>query len=194
MRVMLLIKGDPEPGAMPSQELFEAMGRYNDELRDAGVLLDLAGLHPSGEGKRVRFSNGERAVVDGPFDEKDAVAGYWILEVSSIEDAVGWAKRVPFEALARIYPGEYGAEGEVEIRQGSRLRGDRGDTPRSPAPTTRLPWGSVRLSRDGRGRGHVPSARACEPERADLVICRRSAPRSRTGTRRMPGILPLASS
>jgi hypothetical protein len=88
-----------------------------------GVLLDLAGLHRSGEGKRVRFSNGERAVVDGPFDEKDAVAGYWILDVSSMEDVVGWAKRVPFEALARIYPGEYGAEGEVEIRQVFEIEG-----------------------------------------------------------------------
>ena len=123
MRVMLLIKGDPESGAMPSQELFEAMGRYNDELRDAGVLLDLAGLHPSGEGKRVRFSGGERAVVDGPFGEKDAVAGYWILDVPSMEDAVVWAKRLPFEALARIYPGEYGAEGEVEIRQVFEMEG-----------------------------------------------------------------------
>ena len=123
MRVMLLIKGDPEPGAMPSQELFEAMGRYNDELRDAGVLLDLAGLHPSGEGKRVRFSNGERAVVDGPFGEKDAVAGYWSLDVPSMEDAVAWAERLPFEALARIYPGEYGAEGEVEIRQVFEMEG-----------------------------------------------------------------------
>ena len=123
MRVMLLIKGDPEPGAMPSQELLEAMGRYNEELKDAGVLLDLAGLHPSGEGKRVRFSGGERAVVDGPFDEKDAVAGYWILDVPSMDDAVVWAERLPFEALARIYPGEYGAEGEVEIRQVFELEG-----------------------------------------------------------------------
>ena len=117
MRVMLLIKGDPESGAMPSQELLEAMGRYNDELKQAGVLLDLAGLHPSGEGKRVKFSGGERAVIEGPFGEKDAVAGYWILQVESMDEALEWANRIPFEALARIYPGEYGAEGEVEIRQ-----------------------------------------------------------------------------
>ena len=117
MRVMLMIKGDPEPGATPSDELLAAMGRYNEDLRTAGVLVDLAALHPSGEGKRVRFSQGERTVVEGPFGEKDAVAGYWILEVSSMDEAVGWAKRAPFEALARIYPGEYGAEGEIEIRQ-----------------------------------------------------------------------------
>ena len=123
MRVMLLIKGDPEPGAVPSEELLSAMGRYNDELKDAGVLLDLAGLHPSGEGKRVRFSEGERSVVDGPFGEKDAVAGYWVLEVPSMDEAVDWARRLPFEALARIYPGEYGAEGEVEIRQVFEMEG-----------------------------------------------------------------------
>ena len=117
MRVMLMIKGDPEPGARPSEELLAAMGKYNDELKQAGVLLDLAGLHPSGEGKRVKFSGGERIVIDGPFGEKDAVAGYWILQVGSLDEAVEWANRVPFEALARIYPGEYGAEGEVEIRQ-----------------------------------------------------------------------------
>jgi hypothetical protein len=94
------------------------MGRFNDELMEAGLLLDLAGLHPSGEGKRVRFSEGNRTVIDGPFAEtKEAIAGYWILQVESMDEAVEWAKRVPFEALARIYPGEYGATGEVEIRQ-----------------------------------------------------------------------------
>ena len=118
MRVMLMIKGDPEPGAMPSDELLAAMGKYNDELREAGVLIDLAGLHPSGEGKRVKFSDGNRTVIDGPFGEsKEPIAGYWILDVKSMDEAADWAKRVPFEALARIYPGEYGAEGEVEIRQ-----------------------------------------------------------------------------
>lgn len=120
---MLLIKGDPETGAMPSEELLAAMGKYNDELKDAGVLVDLAGLHPSGEGKRVRFSGGERSVVDGPFGEKDAVAGYWVLQVQSMDEAVEWANRLPFEALARIYPGEYGAEGEVEIRQVFEMEG-----------------------------------------------------------------------
>ena len=117
MRVMLMIKGDPAPGARPSDELLAAMGKYNDELKEAGVLLALEGLHPSGEGKRVKFSGGKRSVIDGPFAEKDAVAGYWVLQVATMDEAVDWANRVPFEALARIYPGEYGAQGEVEIRQ-----------------------------------------------------------------------------
>jgi hypothetical protein len=118
MRVMLMIKGDPDPGAEPSEELFAAMGRYNEELKEAGVLLDLAGLLPSSEGRRVRFSGGERTVVDGPFAESKAlVAGYWILQVKSMDEAVEWAGRFPFEAFARIYPGEYGAESELEIRQ-----------------------------------------------------------------------------
>jgi hypothetical protein len=118
MRVMLLIKGDPEPGAAPSEELLAAMGGYNDELQTAGVLLDLAGLLPSAEGRRVRFAEGDRTVVDGPFPEsRQLIAGYWILQVPSMEEAVAWAKRAPFEALSRIYPGEYGATGEIEIRK-----------------------------------------------------------------------------
>jgi hypothetical protein len=118
MRVMLMIKGDPEPGAAPSGELLAAMGRYNDELKQAGVLLDLAGLLPSAEGRRVRFSGGERSVVAGPFAEsKTLIAGYWILQVKSMDEAVEWAERFPFEAFSQIYPGEYGAESEVEIRQ-----------------------------------------------------------------------------
>ena len=124
MRVMLMIKGDPEPGAAPSDELLAAMGRYNDELMKAGVLLDLSGLHPSAEGRRVKFSGGNRTVIDGPFAEsKELIAGYWILQVKSMDEAVEWAERVPFEALSRIYPGEYGAEGEIEIRQLFELDG-----------------------------------------------------------------------
>jgi hypothetical protein len=118
MRVMMMIKGDPEPGAAPSEELLTAMGRYNDELKTAGVLLDLVGLLPSAEGRRVGFSGGDRTVIDGPFPEsKELIAGYWILQVRSMDEAVEWAKRAPFEALSRIYPGEYGATGEIEIRQ-----------------------------------------------------------------------------
>jgi hypothetical protein len=118
MRVMLMIKGDPEPGAAPSEELLTEMGSYNEELQQAGVLLDLAGLLPSAEGRRVKFAEGNRTVIDGPFPEsKQLIAGYWILQVPSMDEAVEWAKRAPFEVLARIYPGEYGATGEIEIRK-----------------------------------------------------------------------------
>ena len=118
MRVMLLIKGDPQPGAAPSEELLGAMGSYNDELKEAGVLIDLAGLLPSAMGRRVQFSGGNRTVIGGPFPEsKQLVAGYWILQVPSMDEAVEWAERFPFEAWSRIYPGEYGAEVEIEIRQ-----------------------------------------------------------------------------
>jgi hypothetical protein len=118
MRVMLMIKGDPEPGAAPSEELLTAMGSYNDQLTKAGVLLDLAGLLPSAMGRRVRFSGGKRAVIEGPFPEsKQLIAGYWILQVPSMDEAVEWAGRFPFQAWSQIYPGEYGAEVEIEIRQ-----------------------------------------------------------------------------
>jgi hypothetical protein len=118
MRVMVMIKGDPQPGAAPSDELLGAMGRYNDELKAAGVLIDLAGLLPSAMGRRVRRSGGTRSVIDGPFPEpKQVVAGYWILQVPSMDEAVEWADRFPFEAFSQIYPGEYGAEVEIELRQ-----------------------------------------------------------------------------
>ena len=110
MRVMLMIKGDPEPGAVPSDELLTAMGRYNDELKHAGVLVDLAGLLPSAEGRRVKFSGGSRGVINGPFDEsKKLTAGYWILQVKSMEEAVEWASR-----FLRIHGNEW--EIEVEVR------------------------------------------------------------------------------
>jgi hypothetical protein len=118
MRVMLMIKGDPQPGAAPSEELLTVMGSYNDELKQAGVLIDLAGLLPSAEGRRVKFSGGNRTVIDGPFPEStQLIAGYWILQVPSTDEAVDWAERFPFEAWSRVYPGEYGAEVEIEIRQ-----------------------------------------------------------------------------
>jgi len=113
MRVMMMVKGDPEPGQLPSEDLLAAMGKYNEELAKAGVLLDLAGLHPSVNGARVKFSGGKRTVIDGPFTEsKELLAGYWILQVKSMDEAVEWAKRVPVESA-----GEYGQEGEIEIRQ-----------------------------------------------------------------------------
>lgn len=90
------------------------MGKYNEELTEAGVLLDLSGLHSSAEGVRVRFSGGKITIVDGPFAEpKETVAGYWILQVKSMDEAVEWAKRLPVEAAEH----DYGQESEVEIRQ-----------------------------------------------------------------------------
>ncbi len=113
MRVMMMIKGDRELGHLPSEELLAAMEKYNEELSKAGVLLDLSALHSSAEGVRVKFSRGKRTVIDGPFGEaKEVVAGYWILQVKSMDEAIEWAKRLPFEA-----GGEPEAEGEIEIRQ-----------------------------------------------------------------------------
>jgi hypothetical protein len=118
-RFMMLIKGDQPPGEMPSEEMIAAMGEYNDALGTAGVLIDLAALHPSVDGARVRFSGGERTVVEGPFREsQQLVAGYWIIEVPSMADAVDWAKRVPFETGgAHGYDSAAGPEAEVEVRQ-----------------------------------------------------------------------------
>lgn len=113
MKFMMMVKAnkDSEAGKMPSEELFSAMGKYNEELMKAGVLLDLAGLQPSSKGARVRFSKGKRTVVDGPFAEtKELIAGYWIIQVRSREEAIEWAKRVPC-------PHGEGQDGEIEIRQ-----------------------------------------------------------------------------
>jgi len=113
MRFMMFVKGDPEPGALPSEELLATMGKYNEDLTKAGVLLDLAGLHPSAEGKRVTFFGGKTTVVDGPFTEAtEIVGGYWILQVESMDEAIEWAKRVPVAGVS-----EYGGEAEIELRQ-----------------------------------------------------------------------------
>jgi len=121
---MMLIKGDREPGHLPSQEFLAQMANYNQELSKAGVLLDLAALHWSAEGVRVKFTSGKRTVVGGPFGEaKGIVAGYWILQVTSMEEAVAWAKRLPFEA-----GGEPEAEGEIELRRLFELE-EFGDSP-----------------------------------------------------------------
>jgi hypothetical protein len=111
MRFMMMVKGDPPAGAVPSEEILAAMGKYNEELMKAGVLLDLSGLKPSAEGARVKVSGGKRTVIDGPFAEsKELLAGYWIIDVKSKEEAVEWAKRVPF------IPGEFGDEAVIELR------------------------------------------------------------------------------
>ena len=109
MRFMMLVKAsdESEAGQLPSAALTEAMGKYNNDLVKAGVLLAADGLHPSSRGARVRFTSGGHTVTDGPFTEtKELVAGYWIIDVKSRDEAIEWAKRIPFE------------EGdEVELRQ-----------------------------------------------------------------------------
>ena len=112
MRFMVLVKAtkESEAGVMPSTEMLEAMGRYNEELVKAGVMLAGEGLHPSSKGARVRFSGDKRTVTDGPFAEtKELVAGYWMIQVKSKEEAVEWMKRCPAPAG--------GGDGEIEIRQ-----------------------------------------------------------------------------
>src|SRR4026207_705877 len=98
MRFMVMVKAtkDSEAGVMPSTELLTAMGKYNEELVKAGVMLAGEGLHPSSKGARVRFSGDERTVIDGPFAEtKELIAGYWIWQVKSKEEAIEWLKRCP---------------------------------------------------------------------------------------------------
>lgn len=107
MRVMVLVKAsaESEAGALPSEQLLTRMSRYNEELVEAGILVDGDGLRPSAKGVRVRFDGDSTSVTDGPFAEtKELVAGYWIWRVESLEEAVAWLKRAPFEG------------GEVEIR------------------------------------------------------------------------------
>ena len=111
MRVMVMVKAneDSEAGVMPSTELLTAMGKYNEELVKAGVMLAGEGVHPSSTGKRVRFSGADRSVIDGPFAEtKELIAGFWILQVKDMEEAVEWVKRCP-------NPME--GESEIEIRR-----------------------------------------------------------------------------
>lgn len=112
MKFMMIVKAnkDSEAGKMPSEELLSAMGKYNEELMRAGVLLDLGGLQPSSKGLRIRFSGGKRKLIDGPFAEtKELIAGYWIIQVKSREEALEWAKKVPA-------PFGEGQDGEIEIR------------------------------------------------------------------------------
>ena len=107
MRVMVLVKAnkDSEAGILPDQKILTEMGKFNEELVKAGVMLEGEGLHPSSKGARVRFSGRQRTVIDGPFTEaKELVAGYWLWQVKSLAEAIEWIKRSPFQ------------EGEVEIR------------------------------------------------------------------------------
>ncbi len=111
MRAMAIVKAsrDSEAGVMPSEELLSAMGKFNEEMTEAGVLLAGEGLHPTSKGARVGYGGGERVVTDGPFAEtKELIAGFWLMQVDSLEDAIEWMKRCP---------NPHEEAGEIEIRQ-----------------------------------------------------------------------------
>jgi hypothetical protein len=111
MRVMVIVKAtkDSEAGIMPSKDLLEKMGAFNQELIKAGVMLDGAGLHPTSKGKRVRFTGSNRSTIDGPFAEtKELIAGYWLWQVRSVDEALEWLKRCPHP-----HPG---SDCEIEVR------------------------------------------------------------------------------
>jgi hypothetical protein len=113
MRFMMIVKAnkDTEAGVMPTEELISAMGKYNEELMKAGVLLDMGGLKPTSKGARIRFSGGKPTVIDGPFTEaKELIGGYWIIQVRSREEAIEWAKRAPA-------PHGPHQDSEIELRQ-----------------------------------------------------------------------------
>jgi hypothetical protein len=134
MRVMVLIKAnkDSEAGVLPSEKLLTEMGKFNEELVKAGVMLAGEGLHASSKGKRVRFSGGKQTVIDGPFAEtKELLAGFWIWKVKSMDEAIGWVRRIPnpesqdgeVEIRPVVEAEDFGAEFTPELReQEERLR------------------------------------------------------------------------
>ena len=132
MRVMVIVKADKnsEAGVMPSREILTAMGKFNEELVKAGVMLAGEGLHPTSKGKRVRFSGGKHTVTDGPFVEsKELIAGFWLWQVRSMDEAIEWLKRSPFDGGTEIEVrqvfevDDFGAEMTPEMKaQEARLR------------------------------------------------------------------------
>ena len=132
MKFMVIVKADKdsEAGVMPSKELLTQMGNYNEELVKAGVMLEGEGLHPTSKGVRVRFDGSKRTVIEGPFSEsKDLIAGYWLWQVRSRQEAIEWLKRAPFDGgveveLRQVFEAEdFGAEFTPELRaQEERLR------------------------------------------------------------------------
>lgn len=137
MRVMVIIKAneDSEAGVMPSETLLADMGQFNEDLVKAGMMLAGEGLHPSSKGKRVRFSGATRTVIDGPFAEtRELIAGFWLWQVKSMDEAIDWVKRVPFDSdesrdgfdieIRQVFEAEdFGAEFTPELReQEERLR------------------------------------------------------------------------
>ena len=129
MRFMVLVKAnqESEAGVMPTTEMLTAMGKYNEELAKAGVMLAGEGLHPSSKGARVRFSGNKRTVIDGPFAEtKELIAGFWLWQVKSKEEALEWLKRAPFDGgteieLRQVFEAEdFGEEFTPELREQER--------------------------------------------------------------------------
>lgn len=134
MRVMVIVKAskESEAGQMPSEQLLKDMGNFNEQLVNAGIMLAGDGLHPTSKGKRVKFSGANRTVIDGPFAEtKELIAGYWIWRVTSMDEAVNWLKRAPFDGgteveIRPIFEAEdFGKEFTPELRaQEDRLRAE----------------------------------------------------------------------
>jgi hypothetical protein len=134
MRVMVIVKAskESEAGQMPSQEILAAMGKYNEQLVKAGIMQAGEGLHPTSKGKRVRFSGANRTVIDGPFAEtKELIAGFWLWQVTSMDEALEWLKRAPFDGgteieLRPIFEADdFGKEFTPELRaQEEKLRAE----------------------------------------------------------------------
>jgi hypothetical protein len=132
MRVMVIVKAskESEAGEMPSEQILRDMGNYNEQLVKAGIMQAGEGLHPTSKGKRIRFSGQDRTVIDGPFAEtKELIAGYWLWKVKSMDEAVSWLKKAPFDGgteieIRPIFEAEdFGAEFTPELRaQEERLR------------------------------------------------------------------------
>ncbi len=126
MRFMVIVKADKnsEAGVMPSREILTAMGKYNEELVKAGVMLAGEGLHPTSKGKRVKFSGGKHTITDGPFAEsKELIAGFWLWQVRSMDEAVEWLKRSPFDGgteieIRQVFEADdFGAEMTPELKE-----------------------------------------------------------------------------
>ena len=131
MRFMVIVKADnnSEAGVMPSKQLLTDMGKFNEELANAGVMLAGEGLHPSSKGARVKFSNGQKSVIEGPFAEtKELVAGFWLWQCKSLDEAIEWLERAPFDEteveIRQVFEAEdFGAEFTPELReQEARIR------------------------------------------------------------------------
>lgn len=141
MRVMVIVKADrdSEAGVMPNERILREMGNFNEQLVKAGVMLAGEGLHPTSKGKRVRFSGSTRAVIDGPFAEtKELIAGFWLWKVKSMDEAVEWLKRAPFDGGAEVEirpvfeAEDFGAEFTPELRaQEERIRAEADELARA---------------------------------------------------------------